>query len=132
MSADGGGAGAPLPDPMRGLRGVFAATLILEAIVVALSLLVLSKFGGGATAPGVTAILGLTVAMIVAAGLQRRAWGLGLALALQVAMVACGLLVPVLGVLGVLFGLVWVGLLLFRREVARRIAAGELPGRTGR
>lgn len=114
-------------DPMRGLRGVFAATLALEAIVVALSLLVFSKFGAGATAPGVAAILGLAGAMVVAAGLQRRPWGLGLALALQIAMIACGLLVPVLGVLGVLFGLVWAGLLLFRREVVRRMERGELP-----
>ncbi|MGE3284979.1 MAG: DUF4233 domain-containing protein [Pseudonocardia sp.] len=117
----------PPPDPMKGIRGVFAATLVLEAIVVLLSLLVLSKFGEGATAGGVTAIVGLALAMIVASGLQRRSWGLTLALALQVAMIACGVLVPVLGVLGVLFGLVWIGLLLFRREVARRMQRGELP-----
>lgn len=120
------------PDPMRGLRGVFAATLTLEAIVVLLSLLVLSKFGAGATAPGVTVIVGLALAMIVAAGLQRRVWGLRLALALQVAMVACGFLVPVLGALGVLFALVWAGLLLFRRDVARRMERGELPSQQPR
>lgn len=117
---------------MRGLRGIFAATLALEAIVVALALLVLSKFGAGATAFGVSVILGLAAAMVVAAGLQRRAWGLWLALGLQLAMIACGFLVPVLGVLGVLFGLVWVGLLLFRREVVRRMAAGELPSQRPR
>ena len=33
------------PDPMKGLRGVFAALLVLEAIVVGLALLVLPKFG---------------------------------------------------------------------------------------
>jgi hypothetical protein len=120
------------PDPMRGLRGVFAATLTLEAIVVLLSLLVLGKFGAGATALGIAVIVGLALAMIVTAGLQRRSWGLGLALALQVAMVACGFLVPVLGALGVLFGLVWAGLLLFRRDVARRMERGELPSQRSR
>ena len=40
------------PDPMKGLRGVYAATLTLEAIVVALALLVLPKFGEGATPSG--------------------------------------------------------------------------------
>lgn len=123
---------AALPDPMRGLRGIFAATLALESIVVLLSLLVLSKFGDGATVAGVSVIVGLAVAMVVAAGLQRRPWGLALALVLQVAMVACGLLVPVLGVLGVVFALVWVGLLLFRRDVARRMARGDLPSRPTR
>jgi len=127
VGASGGGAGAA--DPMRGLRGVFAATLALEAVVVLLSLLVLAKFGAGATLLGVSVIGSLAVAMLVAAGLQHRPWGLALALALQLAMVACGLLVTVLGVLGVLFGLVWVGLLALRRGVARRIAAGEPPAR---
>ncbi|HET6259438.1 MAG TPA: DUF4233 domain-containing protein [Pseudonocardia sp.] len=115
------------PDPMKGIRGVFAATLVLESIVVALALLVLSKFGAGATALGVTVIVVLAAAMVVAAGMQRRPWGLGLALALQVVMIACGLLVPVLGVLGVVFALVWGGLLLLRRDVAGRMARGELP-----
>jgi hypothetical protein len=35
-------------------------------------------------------------------------------------------------VVGVIFGLVWVVLLLMRRDVARRMARGELPGQRGR
>ncbi|GAA1305744.1 DUF4233 domain-containing protein [Pseudonocardia xinjiangensis] len=116
-----------VPDPMKGVRGVFAATLVLESIVVALSLLVLSKFGDGATPLAVGVILALAVAMVVAAGVQRRPWGLRLALALQVVMVACGLLVPALGVMGVVFVLVWVALLLLRRDLAGKMARGELP-----
>jgi hypothetical protein len=115
------------PDPMKGLRGVYAATLTLEAIVVALALLVLPKFGEGATAFGVTVIAGLAVAMIVAAGLQRRSWGLWFALGLQAVMIACGLLVPALGVLGVVFALVWAGILLLRRDLMGKMARGELP-----
>ncbi|MGI9002571.1 MAG: DUF4233 domain-containing protein [Pseudonocardia sp.] len=116
------------PDPMKGLRGVFAATLVLESIVVLLALLVLPKFGEGATPLGVTVIATLAVAMIVAAGVQRRPWGLRLALTLQVVVIACGLLVPALGVLGVVFALVWGGLLVLRRDMAGKIARGELPG----
>jgi hypothetical protein len=112
---------------MKGLRGVYAATLTLEAIVVALSLLVLAKFGEGATPLGVTVIVALAVAMVVAAGLQRRPWGLWLALGLQVAVIACGLLVPALGVMGVVFALVWAGILLLRRDLAGKMARGELP-----
>lgn len=115
------------PDPMKGVRGVFAATLVLEAIVVGLALLVLPKFGEGATPLGVATIGGVAVLMIVAAGLQRRSWGLGLVLALQVATIACGLFVPVLGVLGGVFALVWIGLLLLRRDVAGKMARGERP-----
>jgi hypothetical protein len=115
------------PDPMKGLRGVYAATLTLEAIVVALALLVLSKFGEGATLFGVTVIVALAVAMVVAAGMQRRPWGLWLALGLQAVMIACGLLVPALGVMGVVFALVWGGILLLRRDLMGKMARGELP-----
>jgi uncharacterized protein DUF4233 len=115
------------PDPMKGLRGVYAATLTLEAIVVALALLVLPKFGEGATPFGVTTIAGLAVAMVVAAGLQRRPWGLWFALGLQAVMIACGLLVPALGVMGVVFALVWAGILLLRRDLLGKMARGELP-----
>jgi hypothetical protein len=115
------------PDPMKGLRGVYAATLTLEAIVVGLALLVLPKFGEGATLFGVIVISALAVAMVVAAGVQRRPWGLGLALGLQAVMIVCGLLVPALGVMGVVFALVWAGILLLRRDLLGKMARGELP-----
>ena len=88
------------PDPMKGLRGIFAATLVLEAIVVLLGLL-LPEVGDGVGQRG--SIAGLAGLMLVAAGLQRRPWGLGLALALQVATIACGLLVPRSALMGVIF-----------------------------
>ena len=120
--------GAPeIPDPMKGLRGVFAALLVLESIVVLLALLVLPKFGEGATPLGVAAIVAVAVGMIVASGLQRRPWGLRLALVLQVAALACGLLVPALGVMALVFAVVWGVILLLRRDVARKMERGELP-----
>lgn len=115
------------PDPMHGIRGVFAATLVLESIVVLLGLLVLVNIGPGAGPLALGVVVGLAVAMVVAAGLQRRPWGLGVALGLQLVMIACGLLSPVFAVMGAVFLLVWVGLLLMRRDVARRMARGELP-----
>lgn len=115
------------PDPMKGIRGVFAATLVLESIVVLLALLVLPKFGGGATPLGVTLIAAVAVAMIVASGLQRRPWGLSVALALQVAVLLCGFFVPALAIMGIVFVLVWAGLLFLRRDVALRMERGELP-----
>ncbi len=114
-------------DPLKGLRGVYAALLVLEAIVVGLALLVLPKFGEGATPLGIALIGGVAVLMVVAAGLQRRPWGLGLALALQVATLLCGLLVPALAVMGLVFAAVWAGILLMRRDVVRRMERGELP-----
>lgn len=113
---------------MRGIRGVFAMTLVLEAIVVGLALLVLPKFGDGATPIGIGVIGGLALVMVAAAGVQRRPWGVAVALALQVAMIVAGfLLVPALGVMGVVFALVFAFLLRLRAEVAARMARGELP-----
>ena len=119
---------APVRDPWKGLRGVMAATLVLEAVVVLLSLLAVAKVDRGTGAVGVGVVLALAAAMLLASGLQRRRWGLPLALALQLAMIGCGFVVPALGVLGVVFALVWGYLLHLRRDVARRMAAGELPG----
>lgn len=129
-AAEQGRSGAPVsapPDPMKGIRGVFAATLVLESIVVLLALLVLPKFGDGATPWGVGLIAAVALGMIVASGLQRRRWGLALALGLQVAVIACGLLVPALALMGLVFAAVWAGLLLLRRDVALRMGRGELP-----
>jgi hypothetical protein len=108
------------PDPLRGLRGIFAGTLVMEAILVGLGLLVVGRFSGGLWGPAgwYTAVLAL--AMLLAAFVQRRAWGLGLALALQVAMVAGWFAHPALGVMGLLFVLVWAYLLYLRQEVLRR------------
>jgi hypothetical protein len=104
-----------------------AATLILESIVVLLTLLVVSKFGNNGGVLGVVAVIVLAVAMIVATRFVGRPWGIRLAVALQVLLLASGVLVFALGALGVLFGLVWFALLMMRRDVARKMARGELP-----
>jgi len=110
-------------DPLQGLRGVFAGTLVMEAIVVGLALLVVDRLGGGVAGPAGWYTTGLALAMLVAAGVQRRRWGLGLALTLQVAMVAGWFAHPALGGLGLLFVLVWGYLLYVRWAVARRLGA---------
>ena len=118
---------SPAVDPWKGLRGIMAGTLVLEAIVVALALPVVGTLGGGLTTVSGALVAALAVAMVVASGLQRRRWGLGFALALQALMIVSGLLVSALGILGVVFALVWVYLLYLRAEVARRMAEGSLP-----
>ncbi|HEY2204575.1 MAG TPA: DUF4233 domain-containing protein [Pseudonocardia sp.] len=123
-----GAGGAALPDPLKGFRGVVAATLVLEVIVVLLTLLVVGKFGGNNGGPlGVTVVLVLAAVMVVLARYAGRPWAATAALAVQLVMLACGLLVGVLAALGVIFGLTWFALLMMRRDVAGRMARGELP-----
>ncbi|MGQ0718864.1 MAG: DUF4233 domain-containing protein [Pseudonocardiales bacterium] len=112
-----------MSDPLQGLRGVFVGTLVMEAIVVGLALLVVDRLGGGIAGPAGWYTAGLALAMVLAAFAQRRPWGLGLALVLQVAMVAGWFAHPALGGLGLLFVLVWSYLLYVRWVVARRLRA---------
>ncbi|MFB9909310.1 DUF4233 domain-containing protein [Allokutzneria oryzae] len=109
-------------DPWKGLRGIQAGTLVMEAIVVALSLLVIAKFQD-ITGTGGILVGALAVAMVVASGFQGKPWGLGLAVGLQVLMIAAGFVVFTLGVLGVVFALVWGALLWLRHDLRRREAA---------
>ena len=95
----------------------------MEAIAVGLALLVVGRFGGGLGSPAGWYTTALALAMVVAACVQRRPWGLGLALALQVAMVAGWLAHPALGAMGLLFVLVWVYLLSLRRRSVGSMAS---------
>ncbi|HEX5406510.1 MAG TPA: DUF4233 domain-containing protein [Pseudonocardiaceae bacterium] len=118
---------APEVDPMRGFRGVMAATLILEAIVVALSLLVVAKlYGGLNTAVGVV-VGAVVVVLVVACALLRRPWAVYVIGAAQVALLCCFAGSTPVGVVGVLFTLIWGYLMWLRWDVARRMAAGRLP-----
>lgn len=115
------------PDPMRGFRGVLAATLTLEAIVVLLTLLVLIKFGDTGGWFGITVVLVLAAAMIATVRYCGRPWAIWVAVGLQVVMIFGGFITLALGILGVLFGLVWFALLMMRRDVQRKLERGELP-----
>lgn len=127
-AAERPGSGRPVPDPWKGLRAVMAAILILESLAALLALLVVTKVGDNGGPLGVMVVLVLALALIAAARFLARSWGLALVVALQIAMAASGLLVTALGMLAVVFGLVWAAILLMRRDVARKMARGELPG----
>ena len=110
-----------MSDPLRSFRGVVAAVLVLEGIVVLLALPVVAKLGQGlATWQGVL-VGALALALFLAVGAAGRPWGIGLALGLQLVMIACWFAVTALGVLGLIFGLVWALLLWFRHQVAKRV-----------
>lgn len=114
------------PDPLKGLRGVMAGTMVLEAIVIGLALFVLSRVDHLAGWP-VAAVGVLAVLMVVSSGCFRFPWGIPFALVLQVLTLAGFALSVPLGVVGVLFGLVWAYLLYLRQDVTQRIAEGTLP-----
>lgn len=110
----------PPVDPWRSFRGVMAATLVLEAIVVLLALPVVGAVGGGLTAASLVYLLGLALALVLLTAIQGRPWAIWADLALQLVPVAGFLIYPGVGVVGVLFTVVWLLIAHFRAEVLRR------------
>jgi hypothetical protein len=109
-----------LRNPAAAARGVGAAALAVEAAVLLLAIAPLHVRGAGPS--GVTAgLLGASALVcVVFAGLLRQQWVWQAAWLPPAAMVAGGLLLdPVLAVLGVVFGLLWMYVLHVRRAVAR-------------
>jgi hypothetical protein len=123
--------GPPDRDPWKGLRGVMAGTLVLEAIVVLLALPVVATTGGGLTGTPGTYVVVLGVAMVVMSGMQRRPWALGANLGLQLLAVAAVVFSIPLGAVGLLFAAVWAYLMYLRRDIQQRMASGRLPGQRG-
>lgn len=118
----------PTTDPWKGFRGVVAGTLVLEAIVVLLALPVVATVGGGLGWFSTVYIVGVAIALIAAAGVQRRPQAMQINIALQV-FVLLGVFFHIsIGMVGLIFGCVWAYLLYLRRDITRRMDRGMLHG----
>ncbi|MGA6207858.1 DUF4233 domain-containing protein [Nocardia testacea] len=115
------------PDPWKGLRGVMAGALVLEAITVLLALPVVADIAGGVTWVSGTYLVALALVMIAGAGLQRRPWAVPFNLGLQVLVLIGGVFHLSIAVIGVIFLAVWAFILLLRSDVKRRMDEGTLP-----
>lgn len=116
------------PDPWKSFRGIMAATLILEIIVVLLALPVVATVGGGLRPASTAYLLGFAALLVVLAGMQGRAWAIWANLAAQLVLVAGFVVYPAIGFMGVLFVVVWGVIAYLRAEVLRRQREGRLPG----
>lgn len=107
-------------------RSMGAAMLTLEAIVLFLAGLVLigSEDVGVGTALAVG--FGFAAACVLAAGTLRRTWGFALGWLVQVAAVAFGFVVPVMFVLGVVFGALWAGAYFLGAKIDRERAERQV------
>jgi hypothetical protein len=108
------------PDPARAaraLRGAAAGVLVLEGIAVLFIPRGIAQSGPGLTGGRLTALLVLAVLLILAAGVQRRSWGLVAATALQVPLLATGFLNGAMWFVAGAFLLIWLYLLQIRKEL---------------
>lgn len=95
-----------LRDPARAARSLAVMALSFEALALLLAIVPMRMILDDATAATI-AILILTVACIVLAGLAKRPWVWPAGAVLQVAVIACWPIHWSLGVAGIVFALVW-------------------------
>lgn len=105
-------------------RMMCASVLAFESIVFALSSIVLISVENVSAGRSLVIGLGLAVAAVLIAGvLGRGEWAYYLGFALQIAALAVGVVVPVMIVLGAVFGALWTAAYFLGVKIEREQAA---------
>ncbi|WP_229076476.1 DUF4233 domain-containing protein [Actinoplanes sp. DH11] len=106
-----------LKNPQAAVRGLGAATLGMEALVLLLAIAPLSVIGGDRKGGAIAAVAVAAVLAIALAGSMKRGWAWHAGTALQVLLLAGGLLHWTVAAVGVIFGLAWWYALHVRRTI---------------
>ncbi len=106
-----------LANPVAAVRGVGAGALVIEALVLLLAVVPLTRLDTRATGWAVASVVALCLACVALAGLLRHGWAWSAATVLQALICLCGFYHLMLLVMGVIFGGVWVYVLSVRRSV---------------
>lgn len=120
---------APVKDPMKGLRGVMAGTLVLESIALLLILTVIAKVDSGEhwTTFNWVFVTVLGVAHFVWAFAQKSRIALPVNIAMQVIALVGGFVVHYsAGIMALIFVAVWVYILVLRKNLLERMRRGLL------
>lgn len=115
-----------LRNPVAAVRGVGAAALVGEAIVLLLAIQPLRVLGVRLTGTAIGTVIALAVVCVLFAGLLRRRWAWSAVLGVQALLIACGYFHVSLAILGVLFAGLWLYVMSVRRTVL-----GKPPGDAG-
>jgi hypothetical protein len=106
-----------LRNPTAAVRGVGAASLAGEAIVLLLAIQPMRVLGVRLTGAAIASIVALAVLCLLLAGLLRYNWAWRAGIVIQVLLIGCGYFHISLAILGVLLGALWFYVLLVRRSV---------------
>ncbi|TCP48580.1 uncharacterized protein DUF4233 [Tamaricihabitans halophyticus] len=117
----------PQKDPLRSFRGVMAGALLLEAIVVGLALPLVDTLGDGVGTAQGALVIGVVVALVLCCAFLRFDWIRIVIGLIQLVLLAGFFSLVAIGIIGLVFCCVWAGLFWMRWDVARRMAAGQLP-----
>ncbi|MFT4087627.1 MAG: DUF4233 domain-containing protein [Gordonia sp. (in: high G+C Gram-positive bacteria)] len=118
----------PAADPWKGFRGVMSGVLILEAIVIGLTFPVVASLAGGVTWASGLYLGILCLVLVLLCGMQGRPHALEINLVLQLFVIGGGVFHWSIAVVGVIFLCVWIYLVYIKRDVAKRLETGRLPG----
>lgn len=105
------------------MRGMCAAMLTLQAIILALAIPVMISVEGVDKPLAIGLGAGLAVLCILTAGSLRRPGAYVVGHAIQVCTVALGFLIPVMFFIGIMFGTLWLGAFLLGRRIETDKAA---------
>ena len=94
-------------DAVKGKRRLASSVLAMEVVVFWLAIIV-AIVSSGVRAPAALGVGGaLALACIVIAARVKRSWAFAAGSVLQVAAIACGVVVPTMFFIGALFALLW-------------------------
>ena len=102
----------------RATRGVLAALLCLEALVVLLVPRTIAQTSTGLDTTKTIVLIGLAVVLVATGFLLRRPWGVGLGSTLQLAVLATTVLERAMLVIALMFIALWWWVLTMRRDLA--------------
>ncbi|WP_435742481.1 DUF4233 domain-containing protein [Nocardioides sp. SYSU DS0663] len=111
------------PEARSPRRGMCAAILCLEAVVLGLTTPVMIAVVGVEAGRALAVGLGLAVVCLLLAGMLRRPWAYTAGWLVQVAAIALGFVVPLMFVLGAIFALLWGTADFLGRKIERERAA---------
>jgi uncharacterized protein DUF4233 len=107
------------------VRGILAAVLVFEGLVVFFATLVALDLSDVSDTTLWTVGSLFALACFLLAGFLRRPWAIAVGGSLQVALVATGVVVPVMFFLGTLFAALWFFAIYLGRRVERMQAAAR-------
>jgi hypothetical protein len=105
------------------MRGMCAAMLTLEAIILALAIPVMISVEGVDKSLAIAVGSSLAVLCILTAALLRKPWAYFLGHAIQLGAIAMGFLVPIMFFIGAMFAALWLGAFFLGRRIEADKAA---------